>query len=79
MAGCFECDIAFVRGLPASFPEGLKLHPPPEPIDMIKALSQHDAYTALLKELVVKVVEVPADESCPDCVFIEVRYSKAPG
>ena len=72
---CFDYDFAFVRGLPASFPDGLKLHPPPVPIDMPRAHAQHQAYTALLSQLLGEgnVAEVPADEGCPDCVFIEVR------
>ena len=83
----FNYDLALVRGLPASFPQGLVLHPPPEPVDMGKAHEQHKAYTDLLKRLITegkrgegageeggspRVVEVAADESCPDCVFIEV-------
>ena len=72
---CFDYDFAFVRGLPASFPDGLKLHPPPVPIDMPRAHAQHQTYTALLSQLLGEgnMAEVPADEGCPDCVFIEVR------
>ena len=64
--------IAFIRDLPRSFPNGLVLHPPPIPIDMEKARLQHDSYTELMRSLVDLIVEIPADESCPDCVFIEV-------
>ena len=85
----FDYELALVRGLPSSFPQGLVLQPPPVPIDMGRAQQQHEAYTALLRELISgeaqagkggatvggggeRVVEVPADEVCPDCVFIEV-------
>lgn len=37
----FDYTHALVRGLPKSFPESLKLHPPPEPIDMPKASAWH--------------------------------------
>jgi len=63
---------ALVRGLPASFPDSLKLHPPSVPIDMDAAARQHAEYTRLVGTLVqCGVVEVAADEGCPDCVFIE--------
>ena len=73
----FECNLAFVRGLPRSFPEGLALHPPIIPIDMDKARIQHDAYTSLIRDRVETVIEIPADEKCPDCVFIEVQSIKS--
>jgi dimethylargininase len=62
---------ALVRGLPASFLDALTMHPPPVPIDVAAAHTQHEEYNALLRSLVPTVVEVPADEGCPDCVFIE--------
>lgn len=37
----FDYTHALVRGLPESFPDSLKLHPPPEPIDMPKASAWH--------------------------------------
>src|SRR4051794_16149274 len=48
----FAYTYALVRGLPASFEEGLKLAPPPTPINVSLASKQHDAYTALLRQLV---------------------------
>eukprot|EP00955_Chlamydomonas_euryale_P103207 365471-Chlamydomonas_euryale.AAC.25 len=69
---------ALVRGLPASFPDSLKLHPPSVPIDMDAAARQHAEYTRLVGTLVqCGVVEVAADEGCPDCVFIEVGSGAA--
>ncbi len=66
----FHYTHALCRGLPASFLDSLKLAPPPEPVNMAVARAQHDAYTHLLRQLVPCVVELPADEACPDCVFI---------
>ncbi|KAG1665000.1 hypothetical protein FOA52_014680 [Chlamydomonas sp. UWO 241] len=67
------CDYthALVRGLPSSLLDALTMHLPAMPIDVGAAHAQHDAYNALLRTLVPTVVEVPADEGCPDCVFIE--------
>lgn len=62
---------ALVRGLPATFEDSLKLEPPPVPIDIAKAHEQHEDYTRLVLELVPLVIDVPADDACPDCVFIE--------
>jgi len=62
---------ALVRGLPSTFANGLKLEQPGEPIDLALAAQQHGAYTKLLQGLVERVIEVPADPSTPDCVFIE--------
>lgn len=62
---------ALVRGLPATFEDSLKLEPPPEPIDMAKTHEQHEEYARLLRDLVPSVINVAADNACPDCVFIE--------
>lgn len=70
----FAYTDALVRGLPSTFEDGLKLAPPPTPVDLPLAHQQHDAYTALLRSLVPNVVEVPADDAHPDCVFIEVGW-----
>jgi dimethylargininase len=40
-------------------------------INQERAEAQHAAYIASLKALVPTVVELPADDSCPDCCFIE--------
>ena len=72
MPAWFDYTHAFIRGLPASFPDSLKLHPPSVPIDMALAAAQHEAYAQLVRSLVPHVIQVEADEACPDCVFIEV-------
>uniref|UniRef100_A0A383VRP9 Uncharacterized protein n=1 Tax=Tetradesmus obliquus TaxID=3088 RepID=A0A383VRP9_TETOB len=40
-------------------------------ISMAAAEEQHQAYVQLLRTLLQDVVEVPADDAHPDCVFIE--------
>jgi hypothetical protein len=65
---------ALVRGLPASFAAGaLRQHGGGAggAIDAARAEEQHEVYTDLLRRLLPRVVEVPADEAHPDCVFIE--------
>ncbi|XP_067845921.1 N(G),N(G)-dimethylarginine dimethylaminohydrolase 1 [Heptranchias perlo] len=42
------------------------------PVDMARARREHDLYVAVLRQkLGLQVVELPADESLPDCVFVE--------
>mmetsp|Transcript_890 Transcript_890/g.3280 ORF Transcript_890/g.3280 Transcript_890/m.3280 type:complete len:292 (+) Transcript_890:14-889(+) len=63
--------VALVRGLSQSFERSLRQEEPEEAIDVAKAEEQHKRYVALLRELVEEVIEVEADEECPDCNFIE--------
>src|SRR5688572_23645780 len=46
-------------------------HPPRQPIDTARALAQHRAYRAALRGAGVRVIELPADPSLPDGVFVE--------
>lgn len=46
-------------------------HLPRRPIDPDRALAQHGAYRAALREAGVRVIELPADPSLPDGVFVE--------
>ena len=45
--------------------------PPDPPIEVARALAQHAAYTAALAACGLEVTSVPADDACPDCVFVE--------
>ncbi len=63
--------LAIVRGVPASFSRALAAAVPPEPIDVDRARRQHADYLAALRTCGAEVVELPADESLPDCCFIE--------
>lgn len=58
----FHYTFALVRGLPASFEDSLKLVP--VPIDVARAAHQHEAYNALLRELLPSVIEVGMAECC---------------
>ena len=40
-------------------------------IDLSLAKEQHAAYTNTLRRLGLDVIELPADEALPDCVFVE--------
>jgi dimethylargininase len=62
---------ALVRGLSASFPDCLKENAPSDPIRMDLARAQHEAYVRALRGLVDELTELPADDSLPDCCFIE--------
>ena len=65
----FDYTAALVRGVPDSFVKALQLEA--QPIDAVIARAQHEEYNALIRSLVGEVVEIPADEELPDCVFIE--------
>jgi dimethylargininase len=41
------------------------------PIDLELAKQQHAAYVSVLKGLVEEIIELPADNSLPDCPFVE--------
>jgi dimethylargininase len=42
-----------------------------EPIDLDRAVAQHEAYAALLRGLGLEVVDLAADPALPDCCFVE--------
>lgn len=62
---------ALMRGVPDSFANALAAAPPPVPIDVALARTQHAAYGRALVECGVTVTVLPADEDYPDCVFVE--------
>ncbi len=63
--------IALVRGVPSTFARALVARPPAVPIDVARARAQHAAYVAALRSLGLAIVELPADDAFPDCVFVE--------
>src|SRR5688572_10111158 len=67
----FNPTIAIVRNLPLSFSQCLKEHTPEQPINVDLAHRQHEAYAAVIADLISNNVQLPADESLPDCCFIE--------
>ena len=63
---------AVVRGIAASLPaNALRQEEAASPIDLDRARAEHAAYVRVLRGVVTEVIEVPADEAHPDCVFIE--------
>src|SRR5713101_1944974 len=42
-----------------------------QPIDFDRAVQQHRYYQELLRGLGVNVLQIPADDDCPDCCFLE--------
>jgi len=42
-----------------------------QPINFDRAVQQHQQYEQLLRGLGVNVLQIPADDDCPDCCFLE--------
>jgi dimethylargininase len=63
--------IAITRGVSRNIANGQVTHVERVPLDYEIARTQHAQYVALLRELRCDVVELPADDAYPDCVFIE--------
>ena len=61
--------VTIVREVPASFAQALAMNP--VAIDVALAREQHAAYRAALVACGAHVEVVAADESCPDCCFVE--------
>jgi dimethylargininase len=51
-----ECELAFMDR---------------QSIDYPRAVQQHGRYQQLLHDLGAKVIELPSDDQCPDCCFLE--------
>jgi dimethylargininase len=62
---------AVARYIPQSFGDALSAVRPDPPIDVPLAQRQHAAYCMALARTGAEVTVMPADESCPDCVFVE--------
>ncbi|XP_077572836.1 N(G),N(G)-dimethylarginine dimethylaminohydrolase 1 isoform X1 [Stigmatopora nigra] len=67
--GCYTH--AVVRGIPASLAtEALRIEQ--AEVDTIKARREHEAYVHVLRTVLgLEVLNLPADETLPDCVFVE--------
>ena len=63
--------IAVTRDVSASIVHCELTHIERVPIDFHRARVQHQQYRSLLRDLGCTVVELPADERYPDCVFVE--------
>ncbi|XP_057316437.1 N(G),N(G)-dimethylarginine dimethylaminohydrolase 1-like [Hydractinia symbiolongicarpus] len=68
----FRYTKAICRKIPKSIiTEGLRMEVEATPFDYKKAMQQHSAYVSALKDAGVQVTELEADETTPDCVFVE--------
>nr|XP_039273228.1 N(G),N(G)-dimethylarginine dimethylaminohydrolase 1-like [Styela clava] len=69
----FKYNTAIVRKVAKSLPEEAQRQSPEStPVDWENTIKQHDNYVNILRnEIGLKVVELPADEELPDCVFVE--------
>ncbi|MBI2896273.1 MAG: N(G),N(G)-dimethylarginine dimethylaminohydrolase [Deltaproteobacteria bacterium] len=63
--------LAITRGVPRSFAMATVRVRPAEPIQVERAIAEHDAYVAALRSLGLEVVQIPPDERHPDCCFVE--------
>lgn len=71
MAGFGNFTHAIVRAIPTSFAEAA-LRTNCSEVDHVKAQREQEHYVGVLKhKLGLQVLELPADESLPDCVFVE--------
>jgi dimethylargininase len=64
-------DVAVTRGVSPALAQCELTFLEREPIDLARAIAQHDAYCRLLEGLGLELVSLPADPSQPDCCFIE--------
>ncbi len=64
-------SVAIVREVPDSFSLSLVAADPAPVFDLPAARAQHAVYAAALAEQGIEVRAVPADESHPDCPFVE--------
>ncbi|KAI5096237.1 N(G),N(G)-dimethylarginine dimethylaminohydrolase 1 [Silurus meridionalis] len=63
---------AVVRDLPASFAASALRSDAGQQVDAVRAQREHDHCVDVLRNrLGFEVIELPADESLPDCVFVE--------
>lgn len=61
-----------VRGLPESLGQHALRSTKGDEVDFARAERQHQLYVGVLgSKLGLQVVQLPADESLPDCVFVE--------
>ena len=62
---------AIVRGVPASYTEALAVHFGDGPTDLALAKQQHRGYAEVLRQHGVNIIQIPADDAFPDCMFVE--------
>ena len=63
--------IAITRAVSASIAQCELTHLAREPIDVVRAVAQHDALEAMLERLGCTIVRLAAEPEMPDAVFVE--------
>jgi dimethylargininase len=63
--------VAITRKVPASFTRALAAQVPAEPIDVMLAREQHGEYRGALERCGLDVRALAADDTLPDCCFVE--------
>ena len=63
--------VAITRKVPSSFARALAATVPDPPIDVMLAREQHGEYRGVLERCGLEVRALPADDTLPDCCFIE--------
>ena len=63
--------VVFGTMSPSFVTRSLRHQEPAEPIDLGKAIQQHENYVTEVKKLIPHAVQVPADDALPDLVYVE--------
>ena len=63
--------IAVTRAVSPTLAECELTHLPRDPIDVAKAIAEHERYEAALRSLGARVVRAPEEPTLPDAVFVE--------
>ncbi|KAF5837819.1 hypothetical protein DUNSADRAFT_3835 [Dunaliella salina] len=71
--GPFDFSHCFTRGVPETFSNALTMQPKPgeDFFNVPRAKIEHKNYVTMLQTLLPHMVELPADNACPDCCFVE--------
>jgi dimethylargininase len=64
-------EIALTRDVSPAIQQAELTYLERQPIDLARAVAQHDAYCEALSRLGLRVLRLPADTACPDCCFVE--------
>jgi dimethylargininase len=64
-------DYAVVRGVPDTYNKCVRTFSPLQKINVELAGKQHKAYCRALENMGLKLIKISADNSLPDCVFVE--------
>jgi dimethylargininase len=66
-----EASTAIVREVPETLNKCVRTYSPRSAINIQLARKQHAVYCNALERRNLRLVKIPADNSCPDCAFVE--------